>query len=1016
MRCNQLTLFAVVAQLVERWLPKPKVTSSRLAYRSKAGACAGLLFFNHIHMKKYLSIAAALICLMAASCTSHHFETVKGDPLGTKIYTLDNGLQVYMSVNKETPRIQTYIAVKVGAKNDPLETTGLAHYFEHLMFKGTESFGTSDYAAEKPLLDEIEALFEEYRVTEDAAAREAVYHRIDSLSYAASLISIPNEYDKLMSIIGAQGTNAWTSQDETVYTEDIPSNQIENWARIQADRFMHPVLRGFHTELETIYEEKNMSLTQDSRKIWMAIDEALFPHHPYGMHDVLGFQEHLKNPSITNVKKYHASWYVPNNIRICLSGDFDPDEMVDVIEKYFGAWEPNPELPKLEFEPETPIVTPVVKDIYGLEAERIAIAWRLPGASDLRNSAIADVAGQILYNGQAGLIDLDINQQLKALGAYAGNSTQPDYSSFILMGTPKEGQSLEELRDLLLAEVARLRTGDFDGEMIESIVNNIRLEKMSQLEDNSSRAGLYVDAFINGVDWSDACRDIERYSEVSKEDIVSWADEFLGESSYAVVYKHRGEDKSVQKISAPKITPIATNRDSQSEFLSSIKESRVKPIEPVFVDFSRDMDQFKLADGVDVLYKKNEINSISTIQIVFNTGSEDNPRLSLARNYIDYLGTEDMSAEDIAKRMYELACSYRILVSSNRTAISVSGLDENIAEALSLVENLLLNAKGDEEILAKVKEDLYKSRRNMKLSQRSCYSALTSYVMYGPENIAKTVLSNDQVAALSSDELLGALSGLFGYAHEILYYGPQSTSSLRATLEGSHQIGENLTPLEKRYISLVRTGGNSVVLANYDAKQLYYLQFSNRGESYDPSRQAGLNLYNEYFGGGMNSIVFQEMREARGLAYSASAYLSSPGYKDGNYCFRAFIATQNDKMKTAIEAFDEIINQMPESEAAFNVAYEGLISRMRTDRTVGMDVLNYYLRCRELGLDEPLDKEIFEKLQGMGLEDVKAVQQEWVKGRDYCYAILGDIKDLDVDYLKTLGPVKIVSLEEIFGF
>ena len=967
-------------------------------------------------MKKFISIAAAFVCILAASCNSHHFETVKGDPLGTKIYTLDNGLQVYMSVNKETPRIQTYIAVKVGAKNDPLETTGLAHYFEHLMFKGTESFGTSDYAAEKPLLDEIEALFEQYRVTVDAGEREAIYHRIDSLSYAASLISIPNEYDKLMSIIGAQGTNAWTSQEETVYTEDIPSNQIENWARIQADRFRHPVLRGFHTELETIYEEKNMSLTQDSRKIWSAIDQALFPHHPYGMHDVLGFQEHLKNPSITNVKKYHASWYVPNNIRICLSGDFDPDEMVDVIEKYFGDWEPNPELPVLEVEPEAAIESPVVKEVYGLEAERIAIAWRLPGAADLQNVAIADVASQILYNGQAGLIDIDINQQLKALGAYAGNSTQPDYSSFILMGTPKEGQSLEELRDLLLAEVARLREGDFDEEMIGSIVNNIRLEKMRQLEDNSSRAGLYVDAFINGVDWSDACRDIDRYSEVSKEDIVRWANSFLGANSYAVVYKRRGEDRNVQKISAPKITPIATNRDSQSEFLTSIKNSQVKPIEPVFVDFSRDMEKFTLADGVEVLYKKNEINSVGTLQIVFNRGSEDDPRLSLARNYIDYLGTEEMSAEEMAGRMYALACSYDISVSSNMTVISVNGLDENLAEALSLVENLILNAKGDEELLARVKEDLYKNRRNSKLSQRSCYSALTRYVIYGPEAIAKITLSDERVAELGSEELLASLSSLFDCAHEILYYGAQSTSQLRATLGRSHQLREGLVPLEKHFTDMLRTEGNSVVLANYDAKQLYYLQYSNRGECYDPSRQAEINLYNEYFGGGMNSIVFQEMREARGLAYSASAYLYSPGYKDDNYCFRAFIATQNDKMRTAIEAFDDIINNMPESEAAFHVAYEGLISRMRTDRTVGIDVLNSYLYCRDLGLDEPLDREIFEKLQGLGFEDVKAVQQEWVKGRSYSYAILGDIKDLDLDYLKTIGPVKIVSLEEIFGY
>ena len=234
--------------------------------------------------------------MLASSCSKYKYETVSGDPLKTRIYTLPNGLKVYMSVMKEQPRIQTAIAVRVGGKNDPAETTGLAHYFEHLMFKGTEKFGTSDYAAEKPMLDEIERLFEVYRKTTDEAERAAIYHRIDSISYEASKIAIPNEYDKLMAAIGANGTNAFTSQDMTVYVEDIPSNQIDNWAKIQADRFLNPVIRGFHTELETIYEEKNMSLTQDGRKIWEAMDAALFPNHPYGTQTVLGTQEQPQEP------------------------------------------------------------------------------------------------------------------------------------------------------------------------------------------------------------------------------------------------------------------------------------------------------------------------------------------------------------------------------------------------------------------------------------------------------------------------------------------------------------------------------------------------------------------------------------------------------------------------------------------------------------------------------------------------------------------------------------------------
>lgn len=261
-------------------------------------------------MKKLLSTLILLLG-MAAGASALPYDTVPGDPLKARIYTLPNGLKVMTTVNKDAPRIQTYIAVRVGGKNDPAETTGLAHYFEHLMFKGTPNYGTSDYAAERPLLDCIEEAFEIYRRTTDPAERTRIYARIDSLSYAASLIAIPNEYDKLMSAIGAQGSNAFTSMDVTCYTEDIPSNQIENWAKVQADRFIQPVLRGFHTELETIYEEKNMSMKSDSEKAVDALQAALFPTHPYGTQTVLGTQEHLKNPSIRNVRLYHDNGTCP---------------------------------------------------------------------------------------------------------------------------------------------------------------------------------------------------------------------------------------------------------------------------------------------------------------------------------------------------------------------------------------------------------------------------------------------------------------------------------------------------------------------------------------------------------------------------------------------------------------------------------------------------------------------------------------------------------------------------------
>ena len=410
-----------------------------------------------------------------------------------------------MSVNKAEPRIETYIAVKVGGKNDPSETTGLAHYFEHLMFKGTQQFGTSNYEAEKPLLDQIEQLFEVYRKTTDDAERAAIYRQINSISYEASKYAIPNEYDKLMSAIGALETNANTSMDRTVYIENIPSNQIENWARIQADRFKNVVIRGFHTELETIYEEKNMSLTDDNRKVYHDRRSAL-SEPPLRQTIRTRHAGTPENPSITNVKNYHTQYYVPNNMAILLSGDFDPDQMIATIDKYFGDMQPNENIPQLAFEPEAPITKPIVKEVYGPDAANVTLAWRTDNAAS-DDAEYLLLASRILYNGQAGMIDLDLMQQQKVLDAFSYPDQRADYGALVLQGLPKAGQTLDEVRDLLLAEVAKLRNGEFSEELIKAVVNNLKVSTMREEETNVGRVEMYLSSFYNDIPWSDEVKE-----------------------------------------------------------------------------------------------------------------------------------------------------------------------------------------------------------------------------------------------------------------------------------------------------------------------------------------------------------------------------------------------------------------------------------------------------------------------------------------------------------------------------
>ena len=964
-------------------------------------------------MKRILLLAAAVSALLCtASCA--RYESVKGDPMATRIYTLSNGLKVYMTVNKDEPRIQTYIAVRAGGKNDPADNTGLAHYLEHMMFKGSEQFGTSDYEAEKPMLAAIDSLFEVYRTLSDTTERLALYRRIDSISYEASRIAIPNEYDKLMSIIGSNGSNAYTSNDVTCYVEDIPSNQVENWARIEADRFKNCVFRGFHTELEAVYEEKNMGLTDDSEKAFNALDSMLFAHHPYGSQTVIGTQEHLKNPSLKAIRRQKDTYYVPNNVAICLSGDFDPDEMIGIIRKYFGDWKPNPQLPKFSYAPEEPISAPKVKDVYGNDSEFVFIGWRTPGESS-RESEIGQIVSSILYNRMAGLLDLNVNNRQEALFTAAFNYDRSDYGILLAEGMPKQGQTLEEVGGLILREVARLREGDFDESLIQATINNLRLREMKSLESNRSRASRFVDAFINGIPWSEAVGRMERLERTTRDDVIAWAQKYLGQNSYAVVYKRIGEDRSIKKIAAPAITPILTNRELQSDFVAAIRASGVKPIEPVFVDYGQDMSRFR-AGALEVLYKQNTRNDIAQLVFRFNTGSAVDPALGLASGYLEYLGTPDRSRDEIMKELYDLACEARVDVGTYTTTVTVSGLSENLAKTLDIAEDLLLNAVGDEEVLEALKADEIKSRADNKMNQRACNSALQRYVYFGPEYIRKTTLTNKELLALGSDELLEALRGLFNFDHTVLYYGPAGAEEVKELLAGHHRCAAEPVALPEQFASYRQTPSARVVVAPYPSRQFNYMQYSNRGERLDPSAYPVIRLFNEYFGGGMNTIVFQEMRESRALAYSAGAYLASPFWAGGDYYFRATIGSQNDKLRTAVEAFDEIINDMPQSDKNLAIARTAIESDIRTRRYNGIDVLYSYLNTRQLGLDEPADRAIFSQIASLTMEDLVAAQQFWIKDRTYVYCILGDPADLDLGYLRTLGPLQLVSLEDIFGY
>lgn len=967
------------------------------------------------NQKLLLVLLGLVFILQSVYAQEYKFTKFPNDPLNARIYKLKNGLTVFMTIYKDEPRIQTYIATRAGSKNDPSDATGLAHYFEHMMFKGTPKIGSIDFNKEGPLVAAIDSLFEVYRgiKPDDKTNRDKIYRLIDSISTEASKFVIPNEYDKLLSIIGATGTNAYTSLEQTVYVNNIPANQLENWLTIEAERFRQPVLRLFHTELETIYEEYNMTISNDQVKMYFALLKALFQKHTYGTQTVIGTPEHLKSPSMKRVREFYSKNYVPNNMAICLSGDFDPDVTIALIDKIWGDLTPS-DIEPYNYEPEEPITAPRIVTVTGPDAENVSLAFRFGGANT-KDAIMLPLFDMILANSAAGLIDLNLVQKQKVLSATANCEILADYSFELLTGKPKEGQTLDQVKDLLLEQIEKIKKGEFDDWLLEAIITDMKLRQVKEYEKNESRAHAFVEAFTLGVPWEKYSNKIEIFSKVTKQDIIDFANKNFG-NNYVLIYKKTGKDETIDKIKKPKITKIKINRDDKSEFLKIIEEQKVRDIEPVFLDYNTDIKKFQ-QKNLEVLYVKNNENKTFDLYYVFDFGVNHDKKLGMAIDYLEYLGTSKYSPEEIKKEFFKLGCSFEVFKSYDQVWVSLSGLTENIEKGMMLFESLLSDCQPNPEALANLVNDKLKQRENNKKNQQIIFSQMVMYGIYGAQSPVTNILSESELNKLNTQELIDRIKNLTKHYHKILYYGSNTTEELKILIEKYHNVPDAFVPIpEETKFAEQPTNENKVYQVDYDMKQAMLLMLS-QSEVYDKNKEPLIRLYNEYFGGSMNAIVFQEMRESRALAYAAMSVYQNLLQKKENHNYNiSFIMTQTDKLGDALKAFFDLMNNMPEAEKSFELAKNSIIQAMRTERITQSDILFNYETARRLGQDKDIRREIFKVIPDLKFNDIKQFQEAYIKGKPQTILVLGPSKSLDFKMLKSYGKVKKLKLKDIFGY
>ena len=701
----------------------------------------------------------------------------------------------------------------------------------------------------------------------------------------------------------------------------------------------------------------------------------LTPTHPYGTQTTIGTQEHLKNPSITNIKNYFNKWYVPNNVAICMAGDFDPDKTIAIIDRYFGLWKPGADVSQPVFPVQRPLTAPADTTVIGQQAEQVLVGWLAKKASDLQCDTL-DVISDMLSNDKAGLMDLNLNQTMKVQMAGAGMQQQQDYSCFILVGMPMPGQKLEEVRSLMLGEIEKLKKGQFSDDLLPSVINNQKLSYQRGLESNQWRVRQHMKAFINGETWEQHVSKMDRISKITKQQIVSFANRFFTDG-YATVFKTQGTDTLQKKIDKPAITPIPTNRDMVSRFVQDIQESKVEPIQPVFVDFKKDLTVTETKRHLPLIYKQNVENDLFTLMFRYEFGQQDDNRYDIAADYLSYVGTKKHTLAQIQQEFYKMACNYSVNVNADNINITLSGLQSQMPQALTLLEEVLNQAKGDQESYNQYVDLVLKGRDDAKKDQRTNFQYLVNYAIYGTHNAMRDEMSEEQLR------------------------------------QANPQLAD--VPHGKAYERQLATE-NEVLIAPYDAKNIYLMMYHNEGRDWNPELEGVTDIFNEYYGGGMNGIVFQEMREARGLAYSAAAYYVTPSKKNEKEFYQTYIITQNDKMMDAVNQFHSILNEMPASDAAFQIAKDALTKQLASQRTTKFGVINAYLVAKRKGIYYDLDEKVYNALPGMKLQDIVDFEKQRMANKAYRYIILGDEKELDMEALEKIGPIKRLTQEEVFGY
>ncbi|MBQ8223688.1 MAG: insulinase family protein [Bacteroidales bacterium] len=930
--------------------------------------------------------------------------------LKVETFYLDNGLKVVLCEDHSAPIIHGNVYVHAGSKNDPLDATGMAHYFEHIMFKGTDKIGTTNWEAEKVYLDSIDLMYDKLHETDVPEERAAIQKKINELSIASTDYAIPNEVDLILTKMGGEGLNAGTSYDYTVYFNSFPSNQVEKWMDVYVERFRNPVFRLFQSELETVYEEKNMYGDQPTAAFSELMFKECFGEHPYGR-PVIGLTEHLKNPQTSKMREFFNTYYVANNMTLIMVGDFNTEEIKPLIEEKFSVWErrelpqrPEFELPAFDKE--------IIKEVKLTPMKMGSMIYK--GVDNKHEDNLSlEVLMYLFSNGATGILDKSMLNNELMLAMMLPMSLE-EHGRIIFLYVPKlVGQSHEKAEAIIFNAIDKIKAGDFSEDLLEAAKTSILKERVQTLEGIDNLSYVLMGLESKGITFEEYLAETEKIKNITKEDIIAVTNKYFTDNRTVIRSSMGFPEKD--KVEKPNWKAVEVkNTELKSDFAKQIEAQEVTEVKPQIIEFGKDVKIEKANDAFMMYSSKNPYNNIFNLKITYNHGSIDNPELERANELWSLLGTESKTYEEIELELQKMGVYMYVNVGNGSSSLTISGFEENLDEILAICEDKIFNPKLDASKLNILIDSDKMNKKTDKTSPDTWNNALYQYILFGDNSYYLNKMDIEKWAKRDGDEILNDFKEIFNYGGEITFSGNLDTKDVIASLNSHNIINNDAIKAEKKINIPQEQNENVIYFAHNKKFRQSNITMYVQGEKLNEQERALSRVFNKYFGTDMYSIVFQEIRELRSLGYTAYSYYSSdhknryPGYQ------YAYVGTQSDKTNEAVDAMRALIVDMPEKMEKFDTSKDALIMSRAADYISPRNIPSTVSYWIENGYDHDPRIEITNYIKETDYEDIYKFYQEKVQNRPIVIMIAGNKKKVDMKALEKYGEVKMVKFDEIY--